>query len=83
MQLDAIYRHGRFTTLDDSRPEAHTVGVLGGRVVGLDEEVDGLRCLRTVRAGVRIHDDGTLPPGGEGMPTGTTASTGAADRTGR
>lgn len=41
MHLDALFTNGRFTTLDADRPTAHTVGVVSGRIVGLDDEVAG------------------------------------------
>ena len=37
--LDLLLRDMRVITVDDARPTASAVGVLGGRVVGLDEEV--------------------------------------------
>ncbi len=42
MRLDALFVNGRFTTLDAGRPEATRLGVLAGRVAGLDEELDGV-----------------------------------------
>lgn len=39
---------GRIITMDPERPEATTVGVWRGQIVGLDEEVAGLRAERTV-----------------------------------
>ncbi|TQN42768.1 hypothetical protein FHU33_2176 [Blastococcus colisei] len=48
MLLDALYVNGRFTTLDSQRPTATTVGVLGGVIVGLDEELHGCRAEVTV-----------------------------------
>ncbi|HWU08551.1 MAG TPA: amidohydrolase [Streptomyces sp.] len=41
MHLDALFRNGRFTTLVPGRPAAHTLGVFGGRIVGLDDDVTG------------------------------------------
>ncbi|GAA4836395.1 amidohydrolase [Saccharopolyspora rosea] len=41
MRLDALFHNGRFTTLDPERPAARAVGVLGGRIVALDEELEG------------------------------------------
>lgn len=41
MRLDAIFRNGRFTTLDPDHPHATALGVLGGRIVGLDDELHG------------------------------------------
>jgi predicted amidohydrolase YtcJ len=49
MHLDVLFRDGRITTMDPSRPRARAVGVLGGLVVGLDEELDG--CTAEV-----VHD---------------------------
>jgi predicted amidohydrolase YtcJ len=43
MQLDAIFTGGRFLTLDPDRPTASRLGVLGGMIVGLDDDLDGLR----------------------------------------
>jgi predicted amidohydrolase YtcJ len=40
--LDLLLRDVRVHTVDDARPTASAVGVLAGRVVGLDEEVEGL-----------------------------------------
>jgi predicted amidohydrolase YtcJ len=41
MRLDALFVGGRFTTLDPARPTASSLGVLGGLVVGFDEELEG------------------------------------------
>lgn len=49
MHLDALFVRGRITTMDPARPSAHAVGVLGGLVAGLDEELDG--CTAEV-----VHD---------------------------
>ncbi|MFI6817764.1 amidohydrolase [Nonomuraea sp. NPDC050328] len=43
MLLDTLFVNGRFTTLDPRRPFATRLGVFGGRIAGLDEEVDGVR----------------------------------------
>jgi hypothetical protein len=45
--VDALFR-GRFTTLDPTRPAATTIAVLGGRIVAIDHEADGLQ------AGVKV-----------------------------
>ncbi|MGW0061552.1 amidohydrolase [Streptosporangium sandarakinum] len=42
MRLDALFVNGRFATLDPGRPGATRLGVFGGRVAGLDEELDGV-----------------------------------------
>ncbi|CAL9357785.1 amidohydrolase [Streptomyces sp. enrichment culture] len=39
MRLDALFHNGRFTTLDPDRPTARALGVLGGRIAGVDDEV--------------------------------------------
>ncbi|MDV9198619.1 amidohydrolase family protein, partial [Streptomyces sp. Wh19] len=41
MRLDAVFHNARFATLDPDRPEAHAIGVLGGRIAALDEELAG------------------------------------------
>lgn len=42
MHLDLVIENADIVTMDPRRPRAHRVGVLNGRVVGLDEELDGL-----------------------------------------
>ncbi|MFJ7086630.1 amidohydrolase [Streptomyces griseus] len=49
MHLDALFINGRFTTLDQDRPTAHTLGVIDGRVAGLDDDLAG--CTSE-----RVHD---------------------------
>ncbi|WP_353946147.1 amidohydrolase [Streptomyces sp. HUAS MG91] len=51
MRLDLLVRNARVRTLDPGRPTAHTLGVLHGRVVGLDDEVAGLPARRVLDAG--------------------------------
>lgn len=46
--LDLLLTHANVRTLDPARPCASTVGVLGGRVVALDEETSGLGAARTL-----------------------------------
>lgn len=41
--LDALFVNGRFRTLDVERPSARSIGVVGGVIVGVDEELDGCR----------------------------------------
>ncbi len=43
--LDALFTGGRITTLDAARPTASALGVLGGLVGGLDEELAGCTAL--------------------------------------
>ena len=52
--LDALYANGRFWTGDPQRPTATAVGVVGGVIVGLDDEVLGLKAAR-------VHDLGGAP----------------------
>ncbi len=54
MRIDTVLTNARITTLDPARPTASAIGVLGGRVVGFDEELDG------VTADLR-HDLGGAP----------------------
>ncbi|MEU0570747.1 amidohydrolase [Nonomuraea sp. NPDC005983] len=42
MRLDILFVNGRFTTLDADRPSATRLGVLNGRIAGLDQEIDGV-----------------------------------------
>ena len=42
MKLDAVLRNGRIYTGDVARPRAHSVGILNGRVVALDDELHGV-----------------------------------------
>ncbi|MEV3929031.1 MULTISPECIES: amidohydrolase [unclassified Streptomyces] len=51
MRLDLIVRNARIRTLDPARPDAHTLGVLHGTVVGLDEDVADLPARRVLDAG--------------------------------
>lgn len=42
MRIDRILDNADVVTLDDGRPHATRIGILGGRIVGFDEELDGL-----------------------------------------
>ncbi len=46
--LDLKLTHARIRTVDDGRPLARTLGVLAGRVVGLDEDVETLPARTTL-----------------------------------
>lgn len=48
MRIDVIFRDGRFRTLDADRPTASAVGVLNGRIVGLDGDLDGVQARREI-----------------------------------
>ncbi|MEW1962644.1 amidohydrolase [Microbacterium sp. NPDC077644] len=41
MRIDTLFTNGRIRTLDPDRPTANAIGVLNGRIIGLDEEVEG------------------------------------------
>ncbi|GAA0922938.1 amidohydrolase [Pseudonocardia zijingensis] len=58
MLIDAIVENARIRTLDPARPTATRLGTLHGRVVGLDEDLDGVRARQ-------VHDLGgaTVLPG--------------------
>ncbi|SFS30826.1 amidohydrolase [Saccharopolyspora flava] len=52
--LDLVLRDVRALTMNPDRPTAHTIGVLGGRIVGVDEEIADLPARRVV------HGDGAV-----------------------
>ncbi|MGL3805259.1 amidohydrolase [Paeniglutamicibacter sp. R2-26] len=58
MRLDLLVRAGTILTLDDSRPTAREMGVIGGRIVGFDEELAGCTAERTEDFG-----DAAITPG--------------------
>jgi predicted amidohydrolase YtcJ len=51
VQIDAIYTNARISTLDPARPHASRIGVLGGRIVGLDDDIDGVSADRSFDLG--------------------------------
>ena len=51
MIVDLIVRNARIDTRDERRPSATSLAVLGGRVVALDEQLEGLEARETVDAG--------------------------------
>ncbi|WP_336660897.1 amidohydrolase [Leucobacter sp. USHLN153] len=51
MQLDLIIENADIITMDPDRPRARRVGVLHGRFVALDEELDGVGATRRVDVG--------------------------------
>ncbi|WP_113718215.1 amidohydrolase [Arthrobacter dokdonensis] len=58
MKIDLILSNANVITMDPARPAAHTIGVLNGRIVALDDELRGL--------GAREHRDlngATVTPG--------------------
>lgn len=48
MLLDCLFINGRFRTLSPERPVAQALGVVNGRIVGLDEDVTSLPTARVV-----------------------------------
>ena len=51
MHVDLIVTNARIDTRDAAHPEASTLAVLGGRVVALDNDVDGLTASETIDLG--------------------------------
>lgn len=43
MYIDTLFENASFVTLDPGHPRASAVGVLSGRVVGLDDDLDGVK----------------------------------------
>jgi len=58
VKLDLIVTAAKIITLDEERPEATRMGVIGERIVGFDEELDGLTAERDENFG-----DAVLVPG--------------------
>ncbi|TSD40274.1 amidohydrolase [Rhodococcus sp. KBS0724] len=48
MRIDALFTNGKIRTLDSGRPTAQRIGIHNGRIVGFDEELDGVTADRTV-----------------------------------
>ncbi len=51
MQLDLIVHNARIVTMDDSRPEAHSMGIWRGIITGFDEQLHGMTAAETFDAG--------------------------------
>ncbi|WP_036324564.1 amidohydrolase [Microbispora sp. ATCC PTA-5024] len=58
MRIDTILTNVNAVTIDAARPRAHRIGIHHGRIVGLDEELDGVRA-----AWVEDLDGATVVPG--------------------
>ncbi len=58
MRLDLIIRAGSILTMDEARPSAREMGVIGGRIVGFDEELAGCTADR-----IEDFGDATITPG--------------------
>lgn len=51
MKLDLLLRNADIITMDPDRPSAHSLGVWQGRIVGLDEDLDGLAAAEILDLG--------------------------------
>ncbi len=51
MRIDAIFTDCDAHTLDPARPRASRIGVFGGRIIGVDEELDGIAADRVESLG--------------------------------
>ncbi|WP_404474404.1 amidohydrolase [Microbacterium aerolatum] len=51
MRIDTIFTNARIRTLDPERPTAHSIGTLGGRIVGFDDDLHGVDADRVVDLG--------------------------------
>ena len=58
MKLDLLLRNADIITMDERRPQAASLGVWQGRIVGLDDDLDGLEA-----AGVLDLAGATVTPG--------------------
>jgi predicted amidohydrolase YtcJ len=58
VKLDLAIRNANIITMDPARPSASSLGILHGRILGLDEEIDGLAAAEVLDLGGR-----TLVPG--------------------
>lgn len=58
MKLDLLLRNADIITMDDRRPHATSLGIWQGRIVGLDDDLDGLDA-----AEVLDLDGATVTPG--------------------
>ncbi|CEA09256.1 N-substituted formamide deformylase precursor [Arthrobacter saudimassiliensis] len=58
MKLDLLIRNARIITMDTARPAAAAVGVLNGRIVGLDADVAHLPAAETVDLGGAVLTPG-------------------------
>ncbi|MFB9857184.1 amidohydrolase [Paenarthrobacter aurescens] len=48
MLIDTIFTNGRIRTMDPDRPAVRHIGVLHGRIVGLDSDLDGVQARRII-----------------------------------
>jgi len=51
MKLDTILENTSVVTLDEDRPTASRIGLWAGRIVGVDEQIDGMDAAETVDLG--------------------------------
>ena len=50
MRLDLVIRNAIIHTMDPARPRAERIGMWQGRIVGLDDDIDGLPAEHVVDA---------------------------------
>lgn len=60
MRIDLIVRAREIITLNPGRPVAAAVGILHGRIVGFDEELDGVSADRTLDLGDAVATPGLI-----------------------
>lgn len=48
MRIDQIIENGQITTLSAERPRAERIGVLNGRIVGFDSDLDGIEARERI-----------------------------------
>ncbi|WP_243228814.1 amidohydrolase [Microbacterium sp. CIAB417] len=53
MRIDTIFTNGRIRTLDPQRPFAHSIGTLGDRIAGFDDDLHGVEADHVVDLGGR------------------------------
>ena len=58
MRLDLLVRAGTILTMDEARPTAREMGIIGGRIVGFDEELAGCTADR-----IEDFGEATITPG--------------------
>ena len=51
MEIDTILDDAVVVTVDPDRPRARRIGLHQGRILGLDEQLDGVRARRSLRLG--------------------------------
>lgn len=84
--LDLLLEDATVHTMSPRRPRASRIGIWHGRIVGVDEQLDGLPAARTVRLGGAVVLPGFVDAHTHmvwsGMAQGGTDLTGIAERAG-